>query len=78
MDQFKPQALLVSAGFDAADADPLANMNVTPDGFATMAKQLRAAAERHCAGRMLTTLEGGYDLKRLAESAEAYCRVILE
>ena len=78
LDDYQPQLLLVSAGFDASDADPLAGMNVTPDGFASMARQLVAAAAKHCAGRMVTTLEGGYDLNRLAQSVEAYSQVILD
>jgi acetoin utilization deacetylase AcuC-like enzyme len=62
---FKPDVLLISAGFDAFQHDPLAGMRVTHAGFAAMAQRLRAAADRWSAGRVLAVLEGGYDLDGL-------------
>jgi acetoin utilization deacetylase AcuC-like enzyme len=56
----------VSAGFDAFEHDPLAGMRVTKGGFAAMARRLRRAADRHAGGRIVTVLEGGYDLDGLA------------
>ena len=62
---FKPDVLLISAGFDAFQHDPLAGMRVTLDGFAAMAHRLRASADRWSSGRVLAVLEGGYDLDGL-------------
>jgi acetoin utilization deacetylase AcuC-like enzyme len=63
--QFRPDVLLISAGFDAFQHDPLAGMRVSHAGFAQMARRLRAAAERWSAGRVVAVLEGGYDLHGL-------------
>jgi len=62
---FRPDVLLISAGFDAFEHDPLAGMRVTHAGFAAMARRLRAAAERWSQGRVVAVLEGGYDLDGL-------------
>jgi acetoin utilization deacetylase AcuC-like enzyme len=62
---FRPDLLLISAGFDAFQHDPLAGMRVTHAGFAAMAHRLRAAAERWSQGRVVAVLEGGYDLDGL-------------
>ena len=70
LDEFEPQALLVSAGFDAAEADPLAHQRVTDEGFRFMAERLCDAARQHCEGRLIVTLEGGYDLNALACGVE--------
>jgi acetoin utilization deacetylase AcuC-like enzyme len=64
--KFKPDLVLVSAGFDAFEHDPLAGMRVTHAGFAAMAQRLRAFADRHAGGRIAFVLEGGYDLDGLA------------
>lgn len=65
---YRPQLMLVSAGFDAYREDPLAGMRVTPAGFASMARHLKALADTVCQGRMLLVLEGGYHLEGLQES----------
>ena len=64
--KFAPDVILVSAGFDAFEHDPLAGMRVTRRGFAEMANRLRALADRVCGGRIVAVLEGGYDLDGLA------------
>ena len=64
--RFRPELVLISAGFDAFEHDPLAGMRVTHAGFAAMARRLRAVAERHAEGRIVAVLEGGYDLHGLA------------
>ena len=64
--KFAPDLILVSAGFDAYEHDPLAGMRVTHAGFRAMAQRLRAAAARLCGGRIVALLEGGYDLEGLA------------
>jgi acetoin utilization deacetylase AcuC-like enzyme len=64
--QFKPDLILISAGFDAFEHDPLAGMRVTFAGFAAMARRLRAVADKVANGRIIAVLEGGYDLDGLA------------
>jgi acetoin utilization deacetylase AcuC-like enzyme len=63
---FKPDLILISAGFDSFEDDPLAGMRVTRAGFAAMAARLRRLADATCGGRLVATLEGGYDLNGLA------------
>jgi acetoin utilization deacetylase AcuC-like enzyme len=72
LDAFAPQLLFVSAGFDAHKADPLAQMELETDDFAWVGRELRALALQHCKGKLVSTLEGGYDLGALAGSAEAF------
>lgn len=67
--QFRPDFILVSAGFDCHFRDPLADMRVTEQGFAAMARRLKRLAAECCKGRMALALEGGYDLEALAGSA---------
>jgi acetoin utilization deacetylase AcuC-like enzyme len=69
--RFKPEMLLVSCGFDAHRDDPLADMNVTRDGFRDMAAIARAIADDLCAGRIAFVLEGGYALSGLADGVNA-------
>jgi acetoin utilization deacetylase AcuC-like enzyme len=68
---FDPEFILISAGFDAHGEDPLANMEVSEQGFAKMTELVKRLAVRHCDGRLLSLLEGGYDLQALARSVEA-------
>ena len=70
-DQYRPELVIVSAGFDPYFADPLANMRVTPAGFQFMARRLNGIAGRHAGGRILFALEGGYSLQGLRESVGA-------
>jgi acetoin utilization deacetylase AcuC-like enzyme len=73
---FKPDLVIVSAGFDAFEADPLAGMRVTHAGFAAMAERLRFAAQRWSEGRIMAVLEGGYDLDGLAGGMTATLRAL--
>ena len=68
LDAFRPEVLLISAGFDAHRDDPLADINLSEDGFEMMTRQLVAVAEKHCAGRVISALEGGYNLRALGRS----------
>jgi acetoin utilization deacetylase AcuC-like enzyme len=68
IDQFRPEFLLISAGFDAHRDDPLAQMELTESGFEQMTRLLVAAADTHCAGRVVSALEGGYNLRALGRS----------
>jgi len=70
---FRPDIVLVSAGFDAADGDPLGSMRVCPAGYAQMTARLGSLA----GGRIVLALEGGYDLEAIARSAAACLRVLL-
>jgi acetoin utilization deacetylase AcuC-like enzyme len=74
--QFNPELLLVSAGFDAHERDPLAGMRLTTDAFRAMTMELCALAEECCGGRMVVVTEGGYDLRALAESLRTVIAVL--
>jgi len=74
---FRPQLVLVSAGFDAHRRDPLAQLRLTGDDYAWITSELVAAADRHAAGRLVSLLEGGYDLAALRESSVAHVRALL-
>lgn len=73
---YRPELILVSAGFDAHAADPLANMRVSETGFAGMARRVREIAETHAAGRLVAFLEGGYDPLALGRSVAATLAVL--
>lgn len=62
IDQFKPELLMISAGFDAHEQDPLARMRLSTNGYSALTKWLCDAADRHCHGRVVAVTEGGYDL----------------
>jgi acetoin utilization deacetylase AcuC-like enzyme len=74
--QFKPHLVLVSAGFDAHERDPLGGMRVTAGGFAAMTMELMRVAEECCEGRIAMVTEGGYDFLALAESLRAAISVL--
>jgi acetoin utilization deacetylase AcuC-like enzyme len=74
---YRPELILISAGFDIHRDDPLADMRVTEAGFAWMARALREVAEACCPGRLVFTLEGGYDLAALASGVAAVLRTLL-
>lgn len=68
IDDYRPNAILLSAGFDAHRRDPLGGMNVTEGAYGELTRRLVECAERHCEGRLFSLLEGGYDLEGLAAS----------
>ena len=74
---FKPEFILVSAGFDTHRADPLGGMAMTENGFARLTGRLLELAREWCGGKVVLTLEGGYDLKGLAGSVAAVIEVCL-
>ena len=74
---FDPELIFISAGFDGHANDPLANLNLTETDFAWVTEQLCDIADRHCEGRVVSTLEGGYDLDALAASTKAHLEVLL-
>jgi len=69
--EFNPEMILVSAGFDIYMEDPLGGMNVTPDGFAGLTQSIMQMANECCGGRVVITLEGGYNLQGLRDSVKA-------
>ena len=78
VDAFAPDLIIVSAGFDAHHRDPLAEINLVEDDFDWATGQMMAAAERHAGGRLVSLLEGGYDLKGLAGSVAAHVNRLME
>ena len=78
VDAFSPELLIISAGFDAHRDDPLAGMNLVEDDFTWITEKLCDLADRHCKGRMVSSLEGGYDLAALGASAAAHVNVLKE
>lgn len=77
LDQFAPELLLISAGFDAHRADPLAQLMLEAEDFAWATEKLCDIADAHCAGRVVSVLEGGYDLDALADSTAAHVAVLM-
>ena len=75
--EFRPQCVLVSAGFDAHRSDPLGGMNLTEEGYSWLTRTVRGWARDYCDGRILSTLEGGYDLDALARSVESHLGQLL-
>lgn len=77
LESFKPEFILISAGFDAHKNDPLATLNLQADDFCWITKQIMQIADAHSSGRIVSTLEGGYDLDGLAQSATAHVRALM-
>jgi acetoin utilization deacetylase AcuC-like enzyme len=74
--QFEPDLLMISAGFDAHERDPLAGMRLTTGAFAAMTSELQQVAEECCRGRIVAVTEGGYDLQAFAASLDAAIGVL--
>ena len=77
LDRFEPELLIISAGFDAHRDDPLAQLRVETSDYAWLTDRLVALADRHCQGRVVSMLEGGYDLNALAASAVVHVRGLM-
>ena len=76
IDDYRPNAILLSSGFDAHMRDPLGGMRVTARAYGEITTRIVEAAERHCAGRVLSLLEGGYDMEGLAASVDEHVRAL--
>lgn len=74
--EFKPDLVIISAGFDAHDADPLGSMHVSSEGFAAMTRMATAMANQSAGGRVLSLLEGGYNLNALADSVAKHIEAL--
>jgi acetoin utilization deacetylase AcuC-like enzyme len=76
-DAFRPQFVLISAGFDSRAGDPLGEFRLTDEDFAELTHKVRAIADRHAQGRVVSMLEGGYNLTGLASAAQAHVGALL-
>ena len=77
LDAFAPELVMISAGFDAHRRDPLAQLMLVEDDYTWVTERLLDCAERHAGGRLVSTLEGGYDLPALGASAAAHVRALM-
>jgi acetoin utilization deacetylase AcuC-like enzyme len=77
LDAFHPDLVVVSAGFDAHRRDPLASLNFVESDFAWATQKLMELADRRAGGRLVSVLEGGYDLEALAASAAAHVLALM-
>lgn len=77
LDAFVPDLVIISAGFDAHHRDPLGSLQLTEEDFAWVTLKLMEAAEIHCDGRVVSVLEGGYDLQGLAASAGIHVQALM-
>jgi acetoin utilization deacetylase AcuC-like enzyme len=78
LDAFRPQLVLISAGFDAHRLDPLAQLEVEAADFGWITTQLRALADRHASGRLVSMLEGGYSMEALRACSVAHVGALLD
>ena len=72
VDRFEPEVIIISAGFDAHKRDPLATINLNSEDYFTMTQDIVDIANRHSKGRVISFLEGGYDLQALSESIQSH------
>ncbi|MBF9231891.1 histone deacetylase family protein [Microvirga alba] len=77
IDAFAPDLVVISAGFDAHWRDPLASLNLTETDFAWATQKLMTLADRHCRGRIVSVLEGGYDLEGLSKSVSMHIDALM-
>jgi len=78
MEEFRPQFVLISSGFDAHMDDPLAHIQLNRKGFEALTQRIKKIAETFAEGRIVSVLEGGYNLKALQESLESHIQVLME
>jgi len=78
LEKYQPQMLFISAGFDAHREDPLAGLELADEDFAWITTQLMDVADRHCEGRIVSMLEGGYSLSALGRSAAEHVKVLMD
>lgn len=78
LERFKPDMLFISAGFDAHQEDPLGQMRLVEDDYAWLTRQAMAVADRFSQGRIVSCLEGGYNLSALARSVHAHVQTLLD
>ena len=76
--EFKPEFVLISAGFDSHKADPLAQLKLETEDFYTITKRILETSKKFCDGKVVSILEGGYDLQALADSTKRHVDALLE
>ncbi len=76
-ESFQPQVILLSAGFDAHIDDEMADVNLTTEGYSWIMQAVVQLAEKHCSGRLISVLEGGYCLEQLPELAANHVKILL-
>lgn len=76
METFRPELLFISAGFDAHVDDPLGGLNLTTEDFTTLTEKVTALAARWCQGRVISLLEGGYQLEALADAVDVHTKAL--
>src|SRR5262249_29868678 len=76
-DKIKPELVLVSAGFDAHAQDPIGSLGLEVEDFTTLTREGLAVAKTHAKGKLVSCLEGGYNLEMLAESVQAHLEELL-
>jgi acetoin utilization deacetylase AcuC-like enzyme len=77
LEEYGPELILISAGFDAHRDDPLAGLNLMDEDYGWITGNICDIAERHCGGRVISTLEGGYNLDALKRSVAAHLRALM-
>ncbi len=78
LESFKPELIFISAGFDAHEGDPLGHLRLDDADFTWVTEELVSVAARHCSGRVVSMLEGGYDLGSLSRSVCAHVRALMQ
>ena len=78
LENFKPELIVISAGFDSRDGDPLGGFHLVDEDFSDLTKLMLEIADDHAGSRLLSVLEGGYDLQGLAAASLAHCRALVE
>ena len=77
LNRFQPELMIISAGFDAHRDDPLASINLTEDSFSKMTELVLGVSDKYCQGKVVSVLEGGYNLEALSRSVEAHLRAMM-
>ncbi len=78
IDTFKPDLILISAGFDSRIDDPLGQFRLTDDDFVALTKLLLESAKTHCQSRLVSILEGGYNIQGLASAVTHHVRTLIQ
>jgi acetoin utilization deacetylase AcuC-like enzyme len=78
LEVFKPQMVFISAGFDAHREDDLGQLGLVEADYAWITERIKAVARKHAKGRIVSALEGGYNLSALGRSVEAHLRVLAD
>ena len=78
LEAFRPELIFISAGFDAHREDDLGQLGLVEDDYKWITQQIKAVAKKHAGGRIVSSLEGGYNLSALGRSVEAHLRVLAD